>query len=45
VKYVFDWDPVKEQRNRARHGVSFRQAMSVFKAADPDHLGTASYPP
>lgn len=33
MKYVFDWDPTKEQSNRFRHGVSFRQAMSVFSDA------------
>ncbi len=33
MKYVFDWDPAKEQQNRSKHGVSFRQTMTVFRDA------------
>ncbi len=39
----FEWDPVKDRRNRARHRVSFEEASSVFgdpfalTTADPDH--------
>jgi uncharacterized DUF497 family protein len=29
----FDWDPAKADSNRAKHGVSFDEAMLVF--ADP----------
>ncbi|MGD9966388.1 MAG: BrnT family toxin [Hyphomonadaceae bacterium] len=29
----FDWDPGKAAANRAKHGVSFEEAMGVF--ADP----------
>lgn len=43
MKYVFDWDPVKEQRNRARHGVSFRQAMSVLSDAHTVTVHDASH--
>lgn len=42
----FEWDPAKATRNRAKHGVGFREAMTVF--ADPleitvqdvDHSGS-----
>jgi len=30
---IFEWDPEKERRNRRKHGVSFREAMTAF--ADP----------
>ena len=33
MRFEFDWDPAKAQSNRAKHGVSFEQAMGVF--ADP----------
>lgn len=33
---MFDWDPQKAALNRAKHGVSFEEAVSVF--ADPDAL-------
>jgi uncharacterized DUF497 family protein len=26
----FEWDPAKAQRNAAKHGVSFEEALSVF---------------
>ena len=30
----FEWDPEKEQKNKAQHGVSFNEAMSAF--SDPN---------
>lgn len=39
----FEWDPTKDRRNRARHGVAFEEAASVFGDSlawtidDPDH--------
>jgi uncharacterized protein len=39
----FDWDPVKADANRRKHGVSFEEASSVFADEngrlkhDPDH--------
>ena len=30
-QYSFDWSHTKARRNLAKHGVSFRQAMSVFR--------------
>ena len=39
----FEWDPRKAADNRARHGVSFHEAATVFDDplaityADPDH--------
>jgi uncharacterized protein len=39
----FEWDEAKSRINRARHGVSFKEARTVFfdenarLAADPDH--------
>ena len=30
MRFLFDWDPVKAQRNLAKHGVSFDEAMRVF---------------
>ena len=39
----FEWDPVKERRNRVRHKVSFAEAVTVFadplawSIEDPDH--------
>ena len=38
-----EWDPLKDRTNRARHGVSFTEAASVFsdpleiKVPDPEH--------
>lgn len=32
----FEWDPDKAERNRARHGVSFREAATAF--SDPRAL-------
>jgi hypothetical protein len=36
----FEWDPEKEKRNIAKHGVSFAEAMTVF--ADPLELMIAN---
>jgi uncharacterized protein len=39
----FTWDPKKASRNKAKHGVSFEEAQTVFYdetarlIADPDH--------
>ncbi|MFN0070804.1 MAG: BrnT family toxin, partial [Chloroflexota bacterium] len=39
----FEWDPEKDEQNRAKHGVSFEEASSVFgdplalTIGDPDH--------
>ena len=39
----FDWDPVKAQQNRSKHGVSFEEAQTAFYDEnarliyDPDH--------
>lgn len=40
---IFEWDPVKAQRNIRKHGVSFHEAATVFcdplatTYDDPDH--------
>jgi uncharacterized protein len=40
---IFEWDPVKAERNRRKHGVTFAEASSVFRDPfaitfdDPDH--------
>lgn len=31
MRYKFDWDPVKEQKNIRKHRISFRQAATVFR--------------
>ena len=31
MRYDFDWDPEKNQANVHKHGISFRQAASVFR--------------
>jgi len=36
VDYQFDWDPHKDQQNRRKHRLSFRQAATVFR--DPDQI-------
>ncbi|MBI4791967.1 MAG: BrnT family toxin [Deltaproteobacteria bacterium] len=39
----FEWDPNKEKVNRRKHGIAFKEAVSVFKhplsitTYDPDH--------
>jgi len=30
MAYTFDWDPDKAARNRAKHGVTFAEAATVF---------------
>jgi uncharacterized DUF497 family protein len=46
----FEWDPTKDQRNQQKHGVSFKEAATVFDdelqvtIRDPDHsLGEHRY--
>ena len=34
--YQFDWNPEKEQQNIRKHGISFRQAATIFR--DPNQL-------
>ena len=36
----FEWDPVKNATNEAKHGISFVEAADVFD--DPDHVIEAS---
>ncbi|MBD2235016.1 BrnT family toxin [Phormidium tenue] len=31
MRYSFEWDPAKEAANLRKHGISFRQASSVFR--------------
>jgi uncharacterized DUF497 family protein len=31
VRIDFDWDPAKAARNAAKHGVTFEEAMTVFR--------------
>jgi len=33
MRFVFEWDPAKAERNLSKHGVSFDSAMGVF--SDP----------
>ena len=39
----FEWDPDKDRRNQAKHGVSFEEANTIFgdplawTVRDPDH--------
>ena len=39
----FEWDPEKDRRNQAKHGVSFEEASTIFgdpfalTISDPDH--------
>ena len=33
----FEWDPVKDQTNRERHGISFDEARELFESGD-DYL-------
>lgn len=41
----FEWDPVKDAENQAKHGVTFEDASTVFgdplavTIVDPDHSG------
>jgi uncharacterized DUF497 family protein len=40
---LFEWDPAKDRRNRGKHGVSFKEAATIFNdplqwtVFDPDH--------
>lgn len=36
MRYDFDWDPGKERANIRKHGISFRQAASIFR--DPNQF-------
>ncbi|AFZ36658.1 protein of unknown function DUF497 [Stanieria cyanosphaera PCC 7437] len=36
MRYQFDWNPQKEQQNIRKHGISFRQAATIFR--DPNQL-------
>jgi uncharacterized protein len=31
MRFEFDWDPAKAESNRRKHGVSFEDAMGVFR--------------
>jgi len=33
----FEWDPAKDETNRAKHGLSFEEAAELFKS-DVDYL-------
>ena len=33
----FEWDPAKDETNRAKHGLSFEEATELFKS-DIDYL-------
>jgi len=41
--YIYSWDNTKDETNKHKHGVSFREAMTVFDdddalyKPDPDH--------
>ncbi len=43
MRIDFDWDPAKAASNAAKHGISFEEAMTVFRdplarsVIDPDH--------
>lgn len=43
MAYDFEWDPGKARSNRAKHGVAFEEAATVFldpcalSSFDPDH--------
>jgi uncharacterized protein len=43
VGYIFEWDPVKAEKNVRRHAVTFNEATTVFGdllnllMIDPDH--------
>ena len=40
---TFEWGPAKDEANRSKHGISFREAISAFMdplsitVPDPDH--------
>jgi uncharacterized DUF497 family protein len=31
MRIEFDWDPAKAASNRAKHGITFEEAMTVFR--------------
>ena len=31
MRVAFDWDPVKAAGNVSKHGISFEEAMTVFR--------------
>ena len=43
MAYIFEWDPRKATENLTKHGISFREALTVFGdplsilLADPSH--------
>jgi uncharacterized protein len=43
INYNFEWDPIKANDNRDKHGVAFDEAATVFRDSqalsifDPDH--------
>ena len=37
----YEWDPVKDERNRIKHGVSFEEAATAFE--DPNALLIADF--
>jgi uncharacterized protein len=43
ISLHFEWDPAKDRENRQKHGISFKEAQSVFwdergrLIHDPDH--------
>jgi len=39
LDYNFEWDPAKAISNRAKHGVSFEQAATIFR--DPQLISVA----
>ena len=45
MRIDFDWDPAKAASNAAKHGVTFEEAMTVFRdplarsVLDPDEAG------
>jgi hypothetical protein len=50
VGYIFEWDPMKAERNVRKHGVAFDEASTAFGdplallMPDPDHsLGEKRY--
>lgn len=36
MRYIFDWNPEKEQQNIRKHKLNFRLASTVFR--DPNQL-------
>jgi len=44
MSLVFEWDEEKAERNKAKHGVTFEEAKTVFNdpfavtVSDPEHF-------